>query len=150
MTIVVRKRASSTWIGSLGTGSGHIRSASGTVDNAYTLQGREADASPGTNPEELIGAGLAGCFAMSLANLLEERNFTGVVVNAKAVVQLEGTETGFSITTIELAVTGAAEGIDSATFTALAAEAKRTCPVSRALAGTRVVLTSSTLSAEPA
>jgi len=36
------------------------------------------DAPLNTNPEELIGAGLAGCFAMSVANLLEQGGYGGV------------------------------------------------------------------------
>ncbi len=114
------------------------------MDRDYSLRSRETgEAAASTNPEELIGAGLAGCFAMSVANLLEEHGYDGVEVTAQAVVQLEETEAGFRITEILLSVTGSAEHLADGEFAKLAGEAKRACPVSRALAGTTITLTES-------
>jgi len=140
--IRVRKRAEAQWKGAVPTGVGHIRTGSGAVDRDYSLRSRETeDAAASTNPEELIGAGLAGCFAMSVANLLEEHGYDGVEVAAQAMVQLEETDAGFRITEILLSVSGSAEQLTDAEFAKLADEAKRTCPVSRALAGTTITLT---------
>jgi lipoyl-dependent peroxiredoxin len=139
--IHLRKRAEAQWRGAVSTGVGHIRTASGAVDRDYSLRSRATgDATPNTNPEELIGAGLAGCFAMSVANLLEERGYDGVEVSAQATVKLDETDDGFRITEIILSVSGSAANLADAEFTRLAGEAKRTCPVSRALAGTTVTL----------
>ncbi len=143
MAIRVRRRAEARWQGTVPTGSGHIRTASGALDSDYSLRSREADdAGPRTNPEELIGAGLAGCFAMSVANLLEENDYTGVEVTANAMVQLEQTDAGFRVTEITLSVTGSAANLTDDEFTRLAGQAKRTCPISLALTGTTITLVS--------
>jgi len=144
--IRVRKRAEARWKGTVPTGVGHIRTASGAVDSDYSLRSRTVEeAVPNTNPEELIGAGLAGCFTMSLANLLEERGYDRVEVAARATVQLDETDAGFRITEILLSVTGSAVNLTGADFVSLADEAKRTCPVSRALAGTTITLSEAKL-----
>lgn len=142
MGIRVRRRAEARWTGTVPTGAGHIRTASGALDSDYSLRSREADGAPlNTNPEELIGAGIAGCFAMSVANLLEQGGHTDVEVNANATVQLEQTDAGFRITEITLSVTGAAGALTEEEFARLADQAKRTCPISLALAGTTINLT---------
>ncbi|TXC99906.1 OsmC family peroxiredoxin [Streptomyces sp. ISID311] len=141
MAIRVRRRAEARWAGTVPTGKGHIRTASGALDSDYSLRSREADdAEFNTNPEELIGAGLAGCFAMSVANLLNVDGYADVGVTAKAMVQLEQTDAGFRITEITLSVTGSAAGLTDDEFALIADEAKRTCPVSLALAGTTITL----------
>ena len=143
MAIRVRRRAEARWKGTIPTGAGHIRTSSGALDSDYSLRSRETDdARRNTNPEELIGAGLAGCFAMSVANLLEESGYADVEVAANAMVQLEQTEAGFRITEIVLSVTGSAATLTDDDFTRLADQAKRTCPVSLALAGTTITLAS--------
>src|SRR5215471_12621848 len=112
MGIQVRRRAEARWSGPVPTGAGHIRTASGALDSDYSLRSRESDDAPrNTNPEELIGAGLAGCFAMSVANLLEEARYTDVEVNANAMVQLEQVESGSRITEITLSITGSATNL---------------------------------------
>lgn len=137
----VRRRAEARWAGTVPTGKGHIRTASGALDSDYSLRSREADdAALNTNPEELIGAGLAGCFAMSVANLLEEGGLTGVEVTANAMVQLEQVDAGFRITEITLSVTGQADALTDGEFARIADQAKRTCPISLALAGTTITL----------
>jgi len=80
----------------------------------------------------------------SPTSLLAERGHQPKSVEATAVVHLEEQDTGFFITRIELAVTGEAHGVDERGFLALAEEAKRTCPVSRALAGTEITLSAAT------
>jgi osmotically inducible protein OsmC len=121
-------------------GSGRISVGSGALDGPYSLRSRVGD-EPHTNPEELIGAGHAGCFAMSLANLLAEAGHEARDVTATATVNLEQLESGFSVTRIDLEAVGDVPGIDEATFVRLAEEAKATCPISRALAGTEITLT---------
>ncbi|WP_163573604.1 OsmC family peroxiredoxin [Fodinicola feengrottensis] len=120
-----------------------MRTGSRALDSDYSLRSRESDDAPlNTNPEELIGAGIAGCFAMSVANLLEEGGFADVEVTANAAVLLEQTDAGFRITEISLSVTGSAAALADDDFARIADRAKRTCPVSLALAGTTVTLES--------
>ena len=98
------------------------------------------DVERATNPEELIGGAEAGCFTMSLANLLGEAGHPPADLQTTAEVRLEQLESGFSITRIRLVTVGDVPGIDEVTFAGLAEQAKATCPVSRALAGTEIVL----------
>ena len=77
---------------------------------------------------------------MSLANLLSESGHPPADLRTTAEVRLEQLETGFSITNIALATVGEVPGVDAETFASLAQQAKDTCPVSRALAGTDITL----------
>lgn len=113
---------------------------SGAFDGTFTLRSRVDEGVHFTNPEELIGAGHAGCFTMSLANLMSEAGHPPTHVDTTARVHLEELDAGFRITKIELDTVGDVEGMDLATFVALANQAKTTCPVSLALAGTEITL----------
>jgi osmotically inducible protein OsmC len=88
----------------------------------------------------LIAGAEAGCFTMSLANLLSEAGHPPEDLRTSAKVRLEQLETGFSVTRIALRTTGVVPGVDQETFARLAEQAKATCPISRALAGTEIVV----------
>jgi osmotically inducible protein OsmC len=113
---------------------------SGAFDGTFTLRSRIDEGAQSTNPEELIGAGHAGCFTMSLANLMSEAGHPPAKVDTTARVHLEELGAGFRITKIELDTVGEAEGMDETMFVALARQAKTTCPVSMALSGTEITL----------
>jgi osmotically inducible protein OsmC len=136
----VIRTANASWSGTVPEGGGRLGLGSGAFEGPFTLRARVEDGQPGTNPEELIGAGHAGCFTMSLANLLSEEGHPPDDLRTTARVSLEQLETGFTITRIELDTVGTVGGIDDATFRRLAEQAKATCPVSRALAGTEITL----------
>jgi osmotically inducible protein OsmC len=135
----LKRRAHATWQGTVPAGGGRIGVASGAFEGPFTLKARMED-EPATNPEELIGAAHAGCFTMSLADLLEREGHPAANLETTATVILEQTESGFSISRIELDTVGDAPGVDERAFAELAERAKATCPVSRALAGTEIAL----------
>jgi osmotically inducible protein OsmC len=137
--IRVRRRAQASWQGTVPDGAGRIALGSGAYEGEFTLRGR-VEEPPGTNPEELIGAGHAGCFTMSLADLLSSEGHPPLNLETKATVHLDEQESGFSITRIELETVGVVPGVDADRFAELAEQAKATCPVSRALAGTEIVV----------
>lgn len=93
-----------------------------------------------TNPEELIAAASAGCYTMSLADLLSHEGHPPADLQTRARIRLEQTDAGFRITGIELRTRGEVPGIDQHQFAALAERAKATCPVSLALAGTEITV----------
>ncbi len=140
MGVRVTRNAKASWQGDLPDGGGRIGVGSGAYEGPFTLRARVDDVERSTNPEELIGAAHAGCFTMSLANLLSESGNPPADLNTTARVRLEQLDTGFTITTIELQTVGEVPGIDADTFAKLAEQAKETCPVSRALAGTEITL----------
>jgi osmotically inducible protein OsmC len=138
--IRVVRTAHASWQGTVPDGSGNIGVGSGAFDGTFTLRSRIDEGVHSTNPEELIGAGHAGCFTMSLANLMSEAGHPPTKVDTTARVHLEELDLGFRITKIELHTVGDAKGMDPAEFVALAKQAKTTCPVSLALAGTEITL----------
>jgi osmotically inducible protein OsmC len=140
VSIRVTRRAQASWQGTVPDGGGRIALGSGAFEGPFTLKARVEDVERATNPEELIGAGEAGCFTMSLASLLSEAGHPPNDLSTTASVRLEQQEQGFAITQIAIKTVGDVPGIDAETFARLAAEAKATCPVSRALAGTEITI----------
>jgi osmotically inducible protein OsmC len=137
----VTRTAYASWSGTVPDGGGRLALGSGAFEGPFTLRARVEEGVSGANPEELVGAGHAGCFTMSLANLLSEQEHPPDDLQTTARVVLEQTDTGFAITRIELDTVGVVAGVDETAFVALAEQAKATCPVSRALAGTEITLT---------
>ena len=135
------RTAQASWSGTVPDGGGRIGVGSGAFEGPFTLRARVEDGQSGANPEELIGLGHAGCFTMSLADLLSTEGHPPQDLETRAQVHLEQTDTGWAITLIELHTQGLVDGVDQATFERLAEQAKATCPVSRALAGTEITLT---------
>lgn len=121
-------------------GGGRITLGSGAFEGVFTLRNRVEDEVKGTNPEELIAAAEAGCFTMSLASLLEEAGSPPQDLRTTARVRLEQKEEGFRITRISITTVGEVPGFDPDRFAQLAEQAKATCPVSLALAGTEITL----------
>ena len=140
MSIRVVRSSQASWQGTVPEGGGRIALGSGAFEGPFTLRARVEDVERATNPEELIGAAEAGCYTMSLANLLSEAGHPPDDLRTTARVRLEQLEAGFSITRIDLETTGEVPGVDEAEFQRFAEEAKATCPVSRALAGTEITL----------
>lgn len=125
------RHAEAHWAGTLKEGGGTLKLESGVYEGPYTWAGRFADG-PGTNPEELVGAAHASCYAMFLSAILTRNNVPPTSIDAKAAVHLED---GPTITKIVLTVVADVPGLDAPTFAEYAAEAKAKCPVSKALAG---------------
>jgi osmotically inducible protein OsmC len=69
--IRLRRTATVTWRGTVTAGGGSIRLGSGAFEGPFSLKAR-VEESASTNPEELVGAGHAGCFTKSLADSLSE------------------------------------------------------------------------------
>jgi osmotically inducible protein OsmC len=136
----VTRSADASWQGTVPDGGGRIALGTGAFEGPFTLKARVEDVERATNPEELIGAAEAGCFTMSLANLLDEAGHPAADLRTTARVRLEQLEAGFSITQIALETVGDVPGLDAGEFARIAEQAKATCPVSRALAGTEVTL----------
>jgi len=138
------RNAQARWEGGIKDGKGNIKLGSGAFEGAYSFQSRFEDGS-GTNPEELIGAAHAGCFSMALSLFLGNAGYTPRQINTTAKVHIEQKDNGFAITLIELSTEAKVDDIDDATFQKHAEEAKKNCPVSRALAGTEITLSAKLL-----
>jgi lipoyl-dependent peroxiredoxin len=135
---VVRKSEAS-WQGAVPDGGGQIGLGSGAFAGPYSLKARVEEGQRATNPEELLGAAEAGCFTMSLANVLSEAGHPAQDLRTTARVTLEQVGDAFNITRIELQTVGEVADIDAEQFAAFAAEAKD-CTVSRVLTGTEITV----------
>jgi osmotically inducible protein OsmC len=124
--------ATALWNGNLKEGRGKINLHSTGYETGYTFASRFENGK-GTNPEELIGAAHAACFSMAFSNILAGAGYQPLEVNTKATVTLENKESGHAITSVHLETKAKVEGIDEAAFQKLAEDAKKNCPVSRAL-----------------
>ena len=133
------RRAEAEWKGDLKGGRGTMALGSGAYEGRYSF-GSRFEEDPGTNPEELIGAALAGCFSMALSGALGRGGHTPESVATKAKVHIEKVGDGFSITRIELTTEARVPGIDEAAFRETAEGAKKNCPVSKALTGVEITL----------
>ncbi|TML63129.1 MAG: OsmC family protein [Actinobacteria bacterium] len=133
------RQAQAEWNGSLQEGSGSMRLGSGAFEGAYSFKSRFEEGT-GTNPEELIAAAHAGCFSMALAAALGRGGYEPRRVQTTAKVHLTRGDEGFSISRIDLMTTADVPGIAADAFQEVADTAKRTCPVSKALAGTEITL----------
>ena len=127
----MQRTASAIWNGTLKDGHGSISTASGILANApYSFLTRFENGK-GTNPEELIGAAHAGCFAMALSAQLSTMNFTPENIKVNATVSLEKLDAGWTISKIHLDLAARIPGISLSAFESAAASAKANCPVSR-------------------
>ncbi|HEY2553353.1 MAG TPA: OsmC family peroxiredoxin [Streptosporangiaceae bacterium] len=137
------RTARTIWTGSLEQGTGNVRLESSGVGNYEVSFARRAadDAGGVTSPEELIAAAHTSCFAMQFAALLGAAGGTGQQLDVSADVTLRPDPAGgFRISGIVLTVGGQADGVSPEQFADIAAQAKATCPVSKALAGTEITL----------
>src|SRR5262249_39733663 len=125
--------ASAVWTGDLKQGKGSISTQSGMLkDTQYSFSTR-FESGNGTNPEELIAAAHAGCFTMATSAALGKNGFTAERLATTAALTLEQVSGNWTITTVDLQMTGKVPGIDAKKFQEIAADAKANCPVSRVL-----------------
>ena len=129
----MKRSASAVWKGGLRDGKGTISSDSGVLSDTQYSFATRFEQGKGTNPEELIAAAHAGCFAMALSNELGQAGLTPERISTTAAVTLEKTETGFTITAVHLDVSAKVPGATRQAFETAASSAKSGCPVSKVL-----------------
>jgi len=138
-----KRTASAVWHGNGPEGSGILSGPSGVLNNtpySARLRFQNEDGRAGTNPEELIAAAHAGCYAMALSFSLTNAGFTPETLRCSATLSMEKTDAGWSLTHIALQLEGKVPGISTEKFLELAEGAKKGCPVSRALSSVPISL----------
>ena len=139
----MKRHATAIWKGALGDGTGKITTQSGALqDHGYSFKARFEDESgkSGTNPEELLAAAHAGCFAMHLSHFLAENGTPAEELKATAAVTVEQVSAGFEIKESAITLEARVPGIAQDKFDELANQAKAGCPVSKALGAITVTL----------
>lgn len=132
------RKANAVWNGNLKDGNGKMKFGNGAFEGAFSFKSRFENGK-GTNPEELIAAAHAGCYAMALSNELDQAGHTPDSVETKAVITIEDA----SIKKSHLTVTAVVSGIDENEFMQIARSAKENCPVSKALQAIDITLDAS-------
>jgi lipoyl-dependent peroxiredoxin len=138
------RNGSAEWRGDLRGGGGDVTVGDGVFKGAYSFSSRFEEGE-GTNPEELIAAAHAACFSMALSNILAEHGHAPESVRTVAKVHLRQTDAGPTIQQIDLETEGRVADIDQDHFTEHAEEAKKGCPVSRALGAVQEINLTATL-----
>jgi osmotically inducible protein OsmC len=123
----MKRNATAVWTGDVKTGTGKISTQSKTLDNAnYSFKTRFEDG-VGTNPEELVAAAHAGCFAMQLSAFIGEEGYEIDSIQTKCEINLvEG-----SIAGSHLIVEAKIIGISNDKFQELVTKAEENCPISK-------------------
>jgi osmotically inducible protein OsmC len=134
------RSAVAVWRGGLKDGKGAISTQSGVLrDSQYSFSTRFENG-VGTNPEELIAAAHAGCFTMALSAQLDSVGSKPDEINTTAVVTMEKTEDGPTVTKIHLTTRARVPNVEKDKFEELARKAKDGCPISRLLKAAEITL----------
>jgi osmotically inducible protein OsmC len=129
----MKRTATAVWNGSGKDGKGNLTTQSTTLNKAnYSYKTRFEDG-VGTNPEELIAAAHAGCFAMALAFGLQGAGITPDELEVTATVTLDPSSGTPTITESHLDLKAKIPGITNEKFQEFAKGAEQGCPVSRVL-----------------
>ena len=87
----MKRKSTAVWNGTGTEGKGNLNSTSGALQNTpYSFSARfvSEDGKAGTNPEELIAAAHAGCYAMALSFGLTAAGFPPTELKTDATVTI--------------------------------------------------------------
>lgn len=134
------RSASAVWHGGLKDGKGTLSTQSGVLKESQYSFSTRFENGIGTNPEELIAAAHAGCFTMALSAQLTDAQIVPETLETTAVVTMEKTDDGPTITKIHLTTRAKVPGAEKEKFDELAKKAKEGCPISRLLKAAEITL----------
>src|SRR5579862_1328577 len=123
----MKRTATAIWKGSGKDGKGVLTTQSKTLDNTQYSYKSRFEEGVGTNPEELVAAAHAGCFAMALSFQLQNMGITPESLDVSAVVTLDPPTS--SITSSALTLKAKISGITDEQFKQATENAKKGCPI---------------------
>lgn len=128
---MIKHNASAVWQGTVKEGKGQMTTQSKVLnDTPYSFKTRFGDGK-GTNPDELIAASHAGCFAMAFSLMLGENGFTPERIEASAEVTMDPDK--LALTKSHLILKAKVPNLNQEKFTEIANAAKENCPISKVL-----------------
>jgi peroxiredoxin, OsmC subfamily len=125
----MKRTATAIWNGSGKDGKGTLTTQSTTLKNAQYSYSSRFEEGVGTNPEELIAAAHAGCFAMKLSFVLQALGITPDSLDVQGEITLDNG----AITQSHLTLKAKIPGITQIQFKEATEDAKLNCPVSKLL-----------------
>jgi lipoyl-dependent peroxiredoxin len=136
--MAVTSESTTVWTGDLKSGSGTVSlDSSGAATLAVNWKARSEGGAETSTPEELLGAAHSACFSMAFSNVLATFGTPPQSIRTTAAVTFDPAQ---GITGSHLRVEATVPGLTEDDFQRLADEAKRTCPVSRALVGIPITI----------
>jgi osmotically inducible protein OsmC len=131
----MKRTGSAVWKGGLQDGQGTLSTESGALSEmSYSFAKRFGD-EKGTNPEELVGAAHAACYAMQLSGVLGASDLTADEISVTSAVSGSKDGGGFTITGVHVTARAKIPGASEEAFRAAAQKAKEICPISKLLHG---------------
>ena len=134
--------ATTHWEGGLQDGTGQVSLDSSNAGQFnVSFPTRAEDPNGQTSPEELIAAEDTGEVHRQARGVRGGEGLTANAIDVSAEVTLSPAKGGgFEISGIAITLRADVDGLDEAKFRELAETAEKTCPVSKALAGTTITL----------
>jgi osmotically inducible protein OsmC len=127
----MKRTAKAVWNGSLKEGEGKISTQSNILnDSKYCFNSRFGEGKS-TNPDELLAAAHASCFAMALSLFLGKEGYTPDSLEVTSTVTMDADK--LELTGSHLTLNAKIPNIDRIKFEECARAAKENCPVSKAL-----------------
>ncbi|MCF1752948.1 OsmC family peroxiredoxin [Mariniradius sediminis] len=125
----MKRKATAVWQGTGKEGNGHLSTQSGVLEKTQYSYLSRFEQGVGTNPEELIAAAHAGCFAMKLSFVLTGAGFAPEELHVDGVVTLADGK----IQESKLILKAKVAGIDAEKFAECVKDAELNCPISKSL-----------------
>ena len=135
----MKRKATAVWKGSGKEGSGVVSTQSSVLSKVQYSYKSRFENGTGTNPEELVAAAHAGCFAMKTSFVLGEAGFKPDELSVECAIDFENGVVKGS----HLVLKARIPGIDNDKFQACAEDAKKNCPISKMLSGIPITLEAS-------
>ena len=128
---MIKRTSKAVWNGSIKEGNGKLTTQSNTLkDSGYSFNSRFGTAK-NTNPDELLAAAHAGCYAMALSLILGKAGYTPDSLEVSATVAMDPDK--LELSGSHLILNAKVPDIDKEKFEECANEAKDGCPISKAL-----------------
>jgi len=125
----MKRKATAVWQGTGKEGKGNLTTQTGVLDKTQYSFSSRFEEGKGTNPEELVAAAHAGCFAMKLSFNLTGAEFPPKELHVEGTITLEDG----AIKQSKLVLTAKVEGISEEKFAELVKDAEKNCPISKLL-----------------
>ncbi|TXE09091.1 OsmC family protein [Gelidibacter salicanalis] len=127
----MKRKAHAVWNGSLKKGEGQLTTPSKVLNQSkYCFNSRFGEGKS-TNPDELLAAAHAGCFAMALSLILGKEGYTPTELDVSSEVTMDADK--LELTGSHLILKATIPNITEAKFMECATAAKENCPMSKAL-----------------
>jgi osmotically inducible protein OsmC len=125
----MKRKATAVWQGTGKEGKGHLSTQTGVLDKTQYSFSSRFEEGIGTNPEELVAAAHAGCFAMKLSFNLTGAEFPPKELNVECIITFEDG----AIKQSKLVLKATVDGISQEKFDELVKDAEQNCPISKLL-----------------